>query len=166
MGVQIHVCTHALGWRPCSRGAAAGDQHRRARVTQFLAATTAVAVAAVAEAIRSRSRSRSPQQTAGPRMAPAFAPTTTAPMATAATAHATPLATATAAGAAASPAVADAVRGLGDVERRPEPGGKDGSSSTQPAFQKPLNIRRAARQTAGGAAAVAGGEPTLATLVW
>ena len=99
-------------------------------------------------------------------MAPAFAPTTTVLMATATTAHATPLATAAAAGAAASPAVADAVRGLGDVERRPEPGGKDGSSSTKPALQKPLNTRRAARQTAGGAAAVAGGEPTLATLVW
>ena len=164
MGVQINVCTHALGRRPWSRGAAAGDRHRPARVTQFLAATTAVAVAAVAEAIRSRSRSRSPQQTAGPRMAPDFARTTTARMARDTTAHATPLATAAAAGAAASPAVADALRGLGDVERRPEPGGKDGSTSL--AFQKPLNTRRAARQTAGGAAAVAGGEPTLVTLVW
>ena len=97
-------------------------------------------------------------------MAPDFARTTTARMARDTTAHATPLATAAAAGAAASPAVADALRGLGDVERRPEPGGKDGSTSL--AFQKPLNIRRAARQTAGGAAAVAGGEPTLVTLVW
>ena len=154
MGVQINVCTHALGRR-----------HRRGRVTQLLAATTAVAVAAVAEAIRSRSRSRSPQQTAGPRMAPDFARTTTARMARDTTAHATPLATAAAAGAAASPAVADALRGLGDVERHPESGGKDGSS-TQPAFQETLNTRRAARQTAGGTAAVAGGEPTLVTLLW
>ena len=105
MGVQINVCTHALGRR-----------HRRGRVTQLLAATTAVAVAAVAEAIRSRSRSRSPQQTAGPRMAPDFARTTTARMARDTTAHATPLATAAAAGAAASPAVADALRGFGDVD--------------------------------------------------
>ena len=96
-------------------------------------------------------------------MAPDFARTTTARMARDTTAHATPLATAAAAGAAASPAVADALRGLGDVERRPEPGGKDGSPST---FQEPLNTRRAARQTAGGAAAVAGSEPTLVTLVW
>ena len=155
MGVQINVCTHALGRR-----------HRRGRVTQLLAATTAVAVAAVAEAIRCRSRSRSPQQTAGPRMAPDFARTTTARMARDTTAHATPLATAAAAGAAAGPAVADALRGLGDVERHPESGGKDGSSSTQPAFQETLNTRRAARQTAGGTAAVAGGEPTLVTLLW
>lgn len=107
-------------------------------------------------------------------MASAFATTTTTPMATATTAHATPLATVAVAAAAASPAVADAVQGMGDVERRPESGGKDWSSSTKSAFQKPLNSafqkplnpRRAARQTARGAAAVAGCKPTLVTLVW
>jgi len=127
-------------------------------------------------------------------MAPAFGPTTATPLATATTAHATLLAAVAVAAAAASLAMADAVQGMGylerhpesegdverclesedDVKRRPESRGKDWPPSTKPAlkkplnpaFQKPLNPRRAARQTAHGAAEVAGCKPTMVTLVW